>query len=312
MRRLSHVLTRGALVLALAPWTASPAHAQATDWSKVVVKTESLGGGVSVLFGAGGNIGVFVSPDGVLLVDDQFAPLSPKIRAAVKALSNKPVKLVLNTHWHGDHVGGNLAQAQAGAVIIAQDNVRKRMTEGQVSKFFDRTTPPAEHAALPVVTFDRDVTLHLGGETIHALHVDNAHTDGDVIVKFEQANVVHMGDTYFSSFYPIIDLESGGSINGMIAAVDRAQPMIDAQTKVVCGHGPVGDLKSLAEYRAMLAGVRDAIQKLVEQKKSLAEVVAAKPTAPWDEKWGKGYMKPDKFTEIVFTDLQAVEQYGKK
>jgi cyclase len=307
MRRASPFLA----VLAVALLAPSSARAQGTDWSKVEVRTESLGGGVSALFGAGGNIGVFVSPDGVLLVDDQFAPLSPRIKAAVKALSSQPVKLVLNTHWHGDHVGGNLAQAQAGAVIIAQDNVRKRMTEGQVSKFFDRTTPPAEHAALPVVTFDRDVTLHLGDETIHALHVDHAHTDGDVIVKFENANVIHMGDTYFSAFYPIIDLESGGSINGMIAAVDRALPMIDAQTKVLCGHGPVGDLKGLTEYRAMLAGVRDAVQKLVKQNKTLEEVVAAKPTAPWDEQWGKGFMKPDRFTEIVFDDLQAVEQHGK-
>jgi glyoxylase-like metal-dependent hydrolase (beta-lactamase superfamily II) len=307
MRRASPFLA----ALAVAVLAAPAARAQGTDWSKVEVKTEALRGGVSVLFGAGGNIGVFVSPDGVLLVDDQFAPLSPRIKAAVKALSSQPVKLVLNTHWHGDHVGGNLAQAQAGAVIIAQDNVRKRMTEGQVSKFFDRTTPPAEHAALPVVTFDRDVTLHLGDETIHALHVDHAHTDGDVIVKFENANVIHMGDTYFSAFYPIIDLESGGSINGMIAAVDRALPMIDAQTKVVCGHGPVGDLKGLTEYRAMLAGVRDAVQKLVKQNKTLEEVVAAKPTAPWDEQWGKGFMKPDRFTEIVFDDLQAVEQHGK-
>ena len=312
MHRISRVLTRGALVLALAPGIATQARAQGRDWSKVEVKTEPLGGGVSVLFGAGGNIGVFVSPDGVLLVDDQFAPLSPKIQAAVKALSDQPVKLVLNTHWHGDHVGGNLAQAQAGAVIVAQDNVRKRMTEGQVSKFFERTTPPAEHAALPVVTFDHDITLHLGDETIHALHVEHAHTDGDVIVEFEKANVVHMGDTYFSSFYPIIDLESGGSINGMISAVDRALPMIDAQTKVICGHGPVGDLAGLKEYRAMLAGVRDAIQKLVKKNQTLEQVLAAKPTAPWDEKWGKGSMKPDKFTELVYDDLHLAHQRGNK
>ena len=304
MRRALPVLTRGALAIALVLWSA-PAQAQGTDWSKVEVRTESLGGGVSALFGAGGNIGVFVSPDGVLLVDDQFAPLSPKIRAAVKALSAKPVKLVLNTHWHGDHVGGNLPLAEAGAVIVAQDNVRRRMTEGQVSKFFDRTTPPAEHAALPVITFDRDVTLHLGDETIRAIHVDHAHTDGDVIVRFEKANVVHMGDTYFSSFYPIIDLESGGSINGMIAAVDRALPMIDAQTKIIAGHGPVGDLAGLTEYRAMLAGVRDAVQKLVKQDKTLEQVQAATPTAPWDEKWGKGFMKPDRFTEVVYNDLKS-------
>jgi glyoxylase-like metal-dependent hydrolase (beta-lactamase superfamily II) len=287
----------------LALLVASVAFAQDRDWSKVEVKTQPLAGGVSVLTGVGGNIGVFVSPDGVLLVDDQFGPLTPKIKAAVAALSDKPVRMVLNTHWHGDHVGGNENLAQDGAVIVAQDNVRTRMAEGQVSKFFSRTTPPAAHAALPVVTFERDVTLHLGEETIHALHVDHAHTDGDVIVHFAKANVVHMGDTFFSTAYPIIDVESGGSIDGMIAATDKALPWINDATKVVPGHGTVSDRAGLVEYQAMLKGVRNAVYQMIKKKKGLADIQAAKPTATWDAKWGQGSMKPDRFVELVYDDL---------
>ena len=303
MLRRSTAALPGALAVVLVLASPLAASAQGTDFDKVQVRTETLPGGVSILFGAGGNIGVFASPDGVLLVDDQFAPLTPKIAAAVRAISDRPIRLVFNTHWHGDHVGGNENLADSGAVIVAQDNVRKRMTEGQVSKFFNRTTPPAAHAALPVITFDRDVTLHLGDETIHALHVDHAHTDGDAIVRFEKANVVHMGDTFFNGRYPIIDLESGGSIDGMIAAVDRVLPTIDDSTRVVPGHGAIGDRKALQDYRAMLAGVRDAVAKLVKKHKSLADTQAAKPTAAYDERWGKSSMTPDRFVEVVYNDL---------
>ena len=299
------MLRRSLALLVTGVLAASPAFAQDRDWSKIEVKTTALGGGVSALAGAGGNIGVFVSPDGILLVDDQFAPLTPKIKAAVAALSDKPVRLVLNTHWHGDHVGGNENMANDGAVIVAQDNVRKRMTEGQVSKFFSRTTPPAAHAALPVITFDRDVTFHLGEETIDALHVDHAHTDGDVIVRFEKANVVHMGDTFFNGFYPIIDLESGGSVDGVVTAADKALPWMDADTKVIPGHGPVSDKAGLVEYRAMVKDIRDNVRALVKKKKSLAEVQAAKPTAKYDAKWGQGSMKPERFVEIVYNSLTA-------
>jgi glyoxylase-like metal-dependent hydrolase (beta-lactamase superfamily II) len=159
--------------------------------------------------------------------------------------------------------------------------------------------------ALPVITFARDVTFHLGDETIDALHVDRAHTDGDVIGRFEKANVVHMGDTFFSAYYPIIDIESGGSIDGMVAAVDKAMPWIDADTKVIPGHGPVSDKAGLVEYRAMIAGVRDAVKALVKKKRTLEQVQAAKPSAPWDAKWGSGAMKPDRFVEIVYNSLTA-------
>jgi len=300
-----------ALVLALLAAAPHPATAQPDSvFAKVVVKTESLPGHVSVLFGAGGNIGVFVAPDGVILIDDQFAPLTPRIQAAVKALSDQPVKFVLNTHWHGDHTGGNENMAKAGAVIVAQENARKRLTEGQVNKLFARTVPPVTGVALPVVTFEHDVTFHMGDETIRCLHVERAHTDGDVIVRFEKANVIHMGDTFFNTMYPIIDLESGGSLDGMIAAVEKGLSMIDVSTKVIPGHGPMGDRKALEDYHAMLVGVRDAIKPLVASGKSLAEVQAAKPTAAFDAAWGKGFLKPDRFVEIVYNDYSQQKSDG--
>ena len=202
------------------------------DMDKVEIKTEKLASNVWMLSGAGGNMGLCAGADGAVLVDDEFAPLSAKILAAVKQAGDQPVRWVVNTHWHGDHVGGNEAMATAGAMILAQDRVRVRMIEGQDNKFFGRKIEPAPAKALPLVTFNDSTTLHVNGEDIVVFHVAPAHTDGDAIVWFTKANVVHMGDTFFNGFYPIIDLESGGSIDGMIAASARVLPRIGAATKV--------------------------------------------------------------------------------
>jgi len=276
-----------------------------TDFSKVEVRTEKLADDVWVLYGAGGNIGLCSGPDGAMLVDDQFAPLSEKILAAVKAANDVPLRWVVNTHWHGDHVGGNEAMAAAGATLIAHDRVRQRLIEGQDNKTFNRKVDPAPAKALPLITFNDSTTLHVNGEDAVAFHVPPAHTDGDVVVWFPKANVVHMGDTFFSSTYPIIDLESGGHIDGLIATSERVLPRIGDATKVIPGHGQVSDKAGLQRYHDMLVGVRAAVAKLVKQKKSVDDAVAAKPTAPWDDAWGKGYMKPDMFTRIVYTDLSA-------
>jgi len=276
-----------------------------TDFSKIEIKTEKLADDVWVLYGAGGNIGLCSGPDGAMLVDDQFAPLSEKILAAVKAANDVPLRWVVNTHWHGDHVGGNEAMAAAGATLIAHDRVRQRMIEGQDNKMFGRKVDPAPARALPLITFNDSTTLHVNGEDAVAFHVPPAHTDGDVVVWFPKANVVHMGDTFFSSTYPIIDLESGGHIDGLIATSERVLPRIGDATKVIPGHGQVSDKAGLQRYHDMLVGVRAAVAKLVKQKKSVDDAVAAKPTAPWDDAWGKGYMKPDMFTRIVYTDLSA-------
>ena len=275
------------------------------NFDKLEIKTEKLADGVWVMYGAGGNIGLCAGPDGALLIDDQYAELSPKILAAAKQAGGQPVRWVVNTHWHGDHVGGNTNMTEAGALVFAQDRVRERLLEGQDNKFFGRKVPPASGKALPVVTFGETTTLHVNGEDAVAFHVAPAHTDGDVMVWFPKANVLHMGDTFFNGLYPIIDLESGGSVDGMIGAAELALARVKADTKIIPGHGPVTDKVTLQAYHDMLVGVRAAVAKLVAERKTLDETVAAKPTAPWDDKWGKGFIKPDVFTKVVYTELSA-------
>jgi len=277
--------------------------ALAQNFDTVQVRVVAVAGGVHMLVGAGGNIGVSAGDDGVFLVDDQYAPLTDKIRAAVAGISSRPLRFVLNTHWHGDHTGGNENLGGEGVLIVAHDHVRKRMSVEQFNELFNRKTPPAPAAALPVVTFGEDVTFHLNGDEIHAFHVAPAHTDGDSIIQLRRANVVHMGDLCFHGSYPFVDIWRGGSFEGVIAAADRALGICNEQTKVIPGHGPVATKAELQAYRDTLAAIRDKVKPLVAAGKSLDEVKAAKPTAAWDDAWGKGFMKPDVFLEIVYTSL---------
>jgi cyclase len=258
-----------------------------------------------MLMGSGGNIGVSAGEDATFIVDDQFAPLTEKIKAAVATLTDKPIKFLLNTHWHFDHTGGNENFGQAGVVIVAQDNVRERMSVDAFMKRFNQKIPAAPKAALPVITFADLVTFHLNGDDIHAVHVENAHTDGDVIVHWVKANVMHMGDTFFNGMYPFIDLESKGSVSGVIDAVGTALGYMNESTKVIPGHGPLANKADLMAYRDMLVGVRKAVQRLIAQKKTREQAIAAKPTAPWDAKWGNGFMKADDFVGIVYESLTA-------
>jgi glyoxylase-like metal-dependent hydrolase (beta-lactamase superfamily II) len=281
-----------------------PAAAQ-QDFSKVEVKAQKMAEGVYMLTGAGGNIGVSAGADGVFLVDDQYAPLTDKIKAAVAGVSDKPVRFVLNTHWHGDHVGGNENLGKTGVVIFAHENVRKRMSTEQFIKLFDQKVPPSPAAALPLVTFVDSTSFHINGDDIDAFHVPPAHTDGDAIVYFRKANVLHMGDTFFNGMYPFVDLATGGSVNGMIAACDRGLALGDASTKIIPGHGPAGTKADLKTFRDMLAASRDAVLPLVKAGKSLDEVKAAKPTAALDEKWGKGFIKPESWVQILYADLSG-------
>ncbi|MGH0028216.1 MAG: MBL fold metallo-hydrolase [Myxococcota bacterium] len=294
-------LAAGALALLLA----APSGAQPQDFSGVEIQTVPVADGIHMLTGRGGNIAVFTGADGIVLVDDQYAPLHAKIVAAVAKLQAGPVRFVLNTHWHGDHTGGNEALGQAGALIVAHDNVRERMRVDQFMKAFDRHVPASPPAALPVVTFGFDTTLHWNGEAIHVLHVPAAHTDGDAAVHFRRANVLHMGDTFFAGRYPFIDLDSGGSLLGLVKGVEYLLTLADAETKIIPGHGPLSDRKGLEAYRDVLVAAQTRVSKLIADGRTLEEVVAAKPLAEFDAEWGSGFITPEGFLKIVYTSLLA-------
>lgn len=274
------------------------------NFDAVEIQSEKLADGVYMLVGAGGNMGLSIGPDGAVLIDDQFAPLTDKIRAAVEAIEKREIRFVINTHWHFDHTGGNENLGKAGAVIVAHENVRKRMSADQVVEALGREFKASPKDALPVVSFTERVTLHLNGDDLDVFHVENAHTDGDAIVRFRKADVFHMGDTFFNGLYPFIDTHSGGGIDGMIAAADLVLGQADEKTRIIPGHGPIGDRAALQTYRDMLAGVREAVAAEIKAGRSLEEAVAARPTAKWDEAWGKGFMKPEKFVDIVYTSLK--------
>lgn len=290
------------LIVLLAPVALFAQPAQ--DFSKVQIETLPVSAGVHMLVGAGGNIAVSTGADGVLLVDDQYAPMHPKIVAAVEALKSGPVRFVLNTHWHLDHTGGNELFGKGGALLVAQDAARTRLAAGQFSKVFDVQIPPAPPVALPDVTFGDDLTFHWNGDEIFVLHVPEAHTDGDAIVHFRRANVVHMGDV-FTTGYPFIDAESGGTLAGIIAGSDAALALADANTRVIPGHGPLAGREELLRYRDMLVAARDRIAKAIAEGQSLEALLAAKPLADFDAAYGGRFITPEVFLRSVHASLEA-------
>jgi cyclase len=288
-------------IAAYAIAAALPAAAQ--DFSKVEIKSTKLSETTYMMEGSGGNLGLSVGEDAVVLIDDQFAPLSERITAAIAKLTPKPVRFLLNTHWHYDHTGGNENFGKAGAIIVAHENVRNRMSSEQFIEFFKQKIPASPRGALPVVTFAGSVTLHLNGDEMRVVHVPRAHTDGDAIVHFVKSDVIHMGDVYFNGMYPFIDTSSGGTIQGMIAGCDRALAIAKDSTRIIPGHGPLSNKAELKAYRDMLAAVADRIGKLIAEGKTPEQIAAAKPTADFDEKWGQGFIKPDAFTPMVANNM---------
>jgi glyoxylase-like metal-dependent hydrolase (beta-lactamase superfamily II) len=287
---------------ALALLAALPAFAQ-QDFSKVEIKTEKITATTYMLVGSGGNLGLSVGEDAVFLVDDQFAPLTPKILAAIRAITPKPVKFVLNTHWHFDHTGGNENLGKEGVLIVAHHNVRKRMNSEQFIEFLRMNTKPSPKEALPVVTFSGDLSFHINGDEVNAFHVPRAHTDGDSIVHFTRADVIHMGDVYFNGMYPFIDSASGGTADGVIAAVDRVLAIASDSTRIIPGHGPLASKTDLRAYRDMLATVLARVKQMLREGKKLEEITASGVSADYDEKWGKGFIKPNKFAEMLAMGL---------
>jgi cyclase len=281
---------------------AAPATAQ-QDFSKVEVKATKITNNTYMLTGAGGNIGLSVGEDAVFIVDDQFAPLTPKITAAIAQITPKPIKFVLNTHWHFDHTGGNENLGKAGALIVAHHNVRKRMNSDQLMDFLNMKFKPSPKDALPVVTFSADMSFHLNGEEIRAIHMPSAHTDGDAVVHYTGSDVIHMGDIYFNGMYPFIDSDSGGSADGVVAACDRVLQIATDKTRIIPGHGPLSNAAELKAFRDLVATVSGRVKSLVGQGKTLEDIKAAKVSADFDEKWGKGFINPERFAEMLARPL---------
>jgi len=288
-------------IVAIAALSLAAAAFAQTDYSKVEIKVTKVSGNIYMLEGAGGNIGVSAGEDGIVIVDDQFAPLAPKIRAALKGIVDKPIKFVLNTHYHGDHTGGNEDFGKEGT-IIAQTNVRKRLASG--TSVAGRTTPPAPKSALPVVTFDDKVSLHFNGEEIRAVHFPHGHTDGDAVIYFTKSNVVHMGDDFFNGNYPFVDQANGGSIKGLTADVEQVLATLPDDVKVIPGHGKLGDKASLRAFLDMLKGTTAAVQSAIAAGKSLDEIKAANVLAAWDS-WGTGFIKPERWLTMLHAELTA-------
>jgi glyoxylase-like metal-dependent hydrolase (beta-lactamase superfamily II) len=298
MRKISG-LYLGLILLAVA------ATAQEQDFSKIQSRITKVAGNVYMIDGtggfAGGNIGVSVGDDGILIVDDQYAPLADKIQAALKGVTDKPVRFVLNTHFHGDHVGGNRYFGQH-ATIIAHDNVRVRMVTGNPDPNPDNHRDPAPKVALPVITFDSTATVHINGEDIRAVHFPHGHTDGDAVLWFTQSNVVHMGDDFFNGVFPFIDVDSGGSAQGLIKNIEEIIPQLKPDTKIIPGHGPLGTVEDLKTYLAMLKDSYAIVDANVKQGKTLDQLKKEHVLAKYD-KWAWDVFKADDFVEFIYKDI---------
>ncbi|MBX2816372.1 MAG: MBL fold metallo-hydrolase [Saprospiraceae bacterium] len=274
------------------------------NFDDVEIKIHPVTQDIYMLEGAGGNIGVLVGEDGVLIVDTQYGPLSEKITAAIRTLSDGEIRYVANTHFHGDHSGGNKNFANAGAQIIAHENVRKRMSEEQ-KRPYGPATPAAPESARPILTYTDEFGLIFNNQRIMMIHVDDAHTDGDAFVYFPETDVLHLGDTYFQGRYPYIDLHSGGSIDGMINAANTALFLAGKNTKIIPGHGALSNADELQEYRDVLMHLRREVAAGIAAGKSLEDIQKMKPGAETDAGWGAAFIGPERIIKIIYDSLTA-------
>lgn len=274
-------------------------------WETVKYQTIEIRENIYAMIGQGGNLAVFVGEDGTFLIDDQFAPLTEKILEEIKKIGGEKPKFLINTHWHFDHTGGNENLGKKGTIIVAHDNVRKLLSKDNTLKAFNKNISALSKEGLPVITFSKDTSFHINNETVRAFHVHNAHTDGDSVVHFKKANIIHAGDIWFNGFYPFIDVEHGGSLEGMITAATTIIKMSDDNTIIIPGHGPVGNKRELSEYRKMLSSVSDVLRGHKKQGKTLEEVIEAKPTEAHDTEWGDGFLKPEQWISIIYSGLEA-------
>jgi len=270
---------------------------------EVKIMTTPVTKQIYMITGKGGNIGLFIGEDGTFLIDDQFAPLTEKIVAAIKSVGGDFPKFLINTHYHGDHTGGNEKLGQGGTLIFSHDNVRDRLDTGSFIAAFNMKRKAVSREGLPVVTFSENISFHLNGDSIRAIHVPHAHTDGDSFIYFKRANVIHAGDIFFNGFYPFIDVTHGGSLKGMIKAVDSVLALADDNTKIIAGHGPLGDKAQLARYRQMLGTAYERLRKLKAEGKTAQAAAAAKPLADLEAAWGGGIFKSDRWIEIIYAGV---------
>lgn len=272
-------------------------------WENINFETTRVGENLYALIAEGGNLGVSIGEDGTFLIDDQFAPLTRKLLWQIGELGGGTPRFLVNTHWHFDHTGGNENLGAEGTLIIAHDNVRKLLSRDNHISAFNRDVPALSSEGLPMITFSHDTTFHLNQETIHVFHVANAHTDGDAVVHFQQSNVIHAGDIWFNGFYPFIDVEHGGSLAGVIAATEQIIALSDAQTKIIPGHGPVGNRAELMAYRDMLVGVFNTLSALQAEGKSLHEVIAMHPIKSYEAEWGDEFLTTEQWLGIIYSGL---------
>lgn len=267
---------------------------------EVKINTIPVTDNIFMLMGKGGNIGLFTGADGTFVIDDQYAPLTEKILAAIKSAGGNTPRFLLNTHYHGDHTGGNENLGNTGALIVSHHNVRLRLKNGSYIQAFGMKSPPAKNVALPVVTYSDDMHFHINNETVRAVHVPSAHTDGDSFIHFQKANVVHAGDIFFNGFYPFIDAAGGGSMQGMVRAVDSILAITDANSKIIPGHGPLADRSQLVAYRNMLDTAYTRLLKLKNAGVSAEDAVVEGPLDDLEDEWGDGLFDGDRWITIVY------------